>query len=67
MGGIFSSPSPPPMPAPPQDDSKAEQEQARLEGIERRRRGRAGTILTSERGLRHLHERTSGPKNLLGE
>ena len=67
MGGIFSAPSPPPLPKPPTVDTQGEQEQARLDALERRRRGRAGTILTSDRGLVHLAAKQHGKKDLLGE
>jgi len=68
MGGIFSAPKappPPPLP-PPQPDPAIEERARRLETIERRRRGRAGTIETSERGV--LSAAASGPKKqLFGE
>ncbi len=53
MGGFFSPPSPPPPPPPPEPatDPEAEDRARRLEAISRRRRGRAGTIATSERGV----------------
>lgn len=52
MGGFFSAPSaPPPAPPPPPPDTGEEERQRRLDAIERRRRGRAGTIATSERGV----------------
>ncbi|MGJ3260409.1 MAG: hypothetical protein ACFE0S_12480 [Rhodospirillales bacterium] len=53
MGGFFSAPSapPPPPPPPPPSDPAAAERQRRLEAIERRRRGRSGTIATSERGV----------------
>ena len=53
MGGIFSSPSPPPPdPAPPPaPDPEDESRKRRLENLERQRRGRAGLITTSARGL----------------
>ncbi|GAB6052878.1 hypothetical protein JCM17960_16980 [Magnetospira thiophila] len=68
MGGLFSSPSPPPPPpAPaPAKDPEEEARKLRLENIERRRRGRAGTVLTSERGLLDEAAPASG-KKLLGE
>lgn len=68
MGGFFSAPKPPPLPPPPPPPDPAEEErQRRLETIERRRRGRAGLIATSARGLL---EGALGPavrKSLLGE
>lgn len=52
MGGFFSAPSSPPSPPPlPVVDPAAEERARRLEAIDRRRRGRAGTIATSERGV----------------
>jgi len=54
MGSLFSGPSappPPPTPAIEVPDPDAEARRARLEGIKRRRRGRAGLIRTSPRGL----------------
>lgn len=52
MGGFFSPPSAPALPPPPPPvDTGAEERQRRVEAIERRRRGRAGTVATSERGV----------------
>ena len=52
MGGFFSGPAAPPLPPPPPVVDTAEEERkSRLEAIDRRRRGRAGTITTSERGV----------------
>lgn len=52
MGGFFSAPSAPPLsPPPPATDPAEDERERRLEAIERRRRGRAGTIVTSERGV----------------
>lgn len=72
MGGFLSTPKPPPLPAPdPGPDPAEEERKRRLQMIERRRRGRAGTIVTSERGF--LAPSGAGPgasggaKNLLGE
>ncbi|MCW8915042.1 MAG: hypothetical protein OQK24_04220 [Magnetovibrio sp.] len=69
MGGFFSAPPPPPPPAPQTYvDNTAEQErQDRIDMIERRRRGRAGTIKTSERGLLSKTIPTQTKKQLLGE
>ncbi|MBF0246707.1 MAG: hypothetical protein HQL36_01325 [Alphaproteobacteria bacterium] len=69
MGGIFSSPSMPAIaaPAPIEDTTAEEEKKARLEGIERRRRGRAGTIHTSERGLLQSAADKPKKKDLLGE
>ena len=52
MGGFFSPPSAPPLPPPPPTiDTGAEERKRRIEAIDRRRRGRAGTVATSERGV----------------
>lgn len=52
MGGFFSPPSAPPLPPPPPPiDTGEEDRKRRVEAIERRRRGRDGTIATSERGV----------------
>lgn len=68
MGGIFSSPSAPPMPAPePVPDYGAEEQKARVDAIERRRRGRSGTIVTSDRGLVRTNTNVPKKKTLLGE
>lgn len=72
MGGILSSPKPPalpPQPEPAPDTGEADAAKARLETLERRRRGRAGTILTSERGLVRLLDDAPATHNktLLGE
>ncbi len=70
MGGFFSAPKLPPPPTPaPQPDPGEEERKRRLEMIERRRRGRAGTVVTSERGfLASSDARQLRPhKNLLGE
>lgn len=69
MGGFFSAPSiaPPPAPAPlpaaadPEEDARKQ----RLDAIARNRRGRAGTVQTSHRGVL---DPVAGPgKSLLGE
>jgi len=68
MGGIFSSPSAPPMPEPQVAvDPGIEASQTRMDRIERNRRGRAGTILTSDRGLVSLNAKAAPKKSLLGE
>lgn len=54
MGALFSSPSPPPPPPAPvihTPDPVDEERKARLKALERRRRGRAGLVATSEKGL----------------
>jgi hypothetical protein len=70
MGALFSSPkAPPPPPSPPLDvpDPEEERRRARLEALARRRRGRRGTVLTSERGLLRSQDPAHPPKHLLGE
>ena len=59
MGGFFSSPTTPPPAPPPPPDTGEEERQRRLEAIDRRRRGRAGTIATSERGVFEERDDTS--------
>ncbi|WP_291298988.1 hypothetical protein [Elioraea sp.] len=76
MGGIFSAPSPPaqaatPAPAPVEDPEVAARA-ARLEALERRRRGLAGTVNTSYRGVLAPSTLAQGlpatdRKSLLGE
>lgn len=53
MGGIFSAPKvpPPPPPPPPPPEPEDEDRKRRVENLERQRRGRAGLIVTSARGL----------------
>ena len=66
MGSLFRSPSPPappPMPALPRPDPEMEARKERLAALERRRRGRAGTIITSDTGV--LQPPVQG-KRLLG-
>lgn len=65
MGSLFRSPAPPPPPVPtlPQPDPEEEARKERLAALERRRRGRGGTIQTSERGV--LRPPVEG-KRLLG-
>ena len=68
MGSLMSSPSAPPMPAPePLPDYAADEQKARLDAMERRRRGRAGTVTTSDRGLVRTNENAPQKKTLLGE
>lgn len=66
MGGIaniFNPPSPPVFtPAPTVDEVKL-----RADILERRRRGRSGTVLTSERGLVTEKDSETPKKTLLGE
>ncbi|MBC7953423.1 MAG: hypothetical protein H7Z12_16585 [Rhodospirillaceae bacterium] len=71
MGGFFSGPSapaaPPPLPAAP--DPEIEARKLRLDNIARNRRGRAGMVTTSERGVLDPVNRAASPsgKTLLGE
>ncbi len=68
MGGFFSTPKPPPPPPlPPPPDPGEEERKRRLEMLDRRRRGRAGTILTSPRGLLRDADASPRGKTLLGE
>jgi len=69
MGGILSSPkAPPAMPAPePLPDPAIAEEKARVDAMDRRRRGRAGTITTTERGLLSTNGKAPQKKSLLGE
>ncbi|MBI2235767.1 MAG: hypothetical protein HYU60_02220 [Magnetospirillum sp.] len=67
MGGLLGggqAPSPPPAPL-PQPDPEATARQQRLDAMERNRRGRYGTIATSDRGL--LEPVAGTGKSLLGE
>ncbi len=73
MGGMFSSPkptAPPPLPDPKIEEDKldAEEREARLDDIKRRRRGRAGTVNTSWKGAQlQQNPGESSGKELLGE
>ena len=67
MGGIMHTPSPPPTPQPTMPEPARSQEEDRLDALERRRRGRAGTILTTDRGLMKPTINSNGTKDLLGE
>ena len=67
MGSLFGSstpPAPPPMPTLPAPDPEEDARRERLAALERRRRGRAGTVATSDRGLL---QPAAGGKRLLGE
>lgn len=71
MSGMFSSPAPPPPPPMPEvkDPAEAEREN-RLEALERRRRGRSGTVETGFRGVLNSGPATDGNatgKTRLGE
>lgn len=71
MGGFFGGSSNPPAPPPPMPvavDPEVEARKLRLETIDRNRRGRAGMIATSERGVLDLATAQAGNgKRLLGE
>jgi hypothetical protein len=70
MGGLIGgTPAPAPIlaPAPVVDTQAAMEAQQRLDTMERNRRGRSGTIQTSERGLVQLNASAPKKKNLLGE
>lgn len=68
MGSLFSSPSPPPpQPLPSLPDPEEAERKRRLAAIDRRRRGRAGTIVTSDRGILEPSDWVPRRKNLLGE
>ena len=70
MGGIFGAPKAPepaPLPPEPEPDSEEDERKARLKAIERRRRGRAGMIETSPRGVLSLSANEDDRKTLLGE
>jgi len=72
MGGIFSPPSPP-APTPVVETTtgtEAEDRARRLQEIDRRRRGRSGTVETGWRGVLSQPANTasqSGTKTRLGE
>ncbi len=69
MGGMFAAPKAPPPPPPPEPeiDPEEEERKKRIEAIERRRRGRAGLVHTSSRGLLGASSNEAKGKNLLGE
>ena len=67
MGGIFGSPSPPPPPRLPKTaDPEEELRRQRLLNLQRRRRGRLGTVETSSRGILARRDTPRG-NSLLGE
>ena len=67
MGGLLSSPSPAaPAALPEPVDTEAEERERRLEEMDRRRRGRNGTIATGYRGVLSESLGSRG-KSLLGE
>lgn len=71
MGGFFGGPSAPPAPPPlpPAPDPEVDARKLRLDNIARNRRGRAGMVATSERGVLEPANSVTGPprKTLLGE
>ncbi len=68
MGGFLPSPSAPSLPSPvPEPDLEEVERQNRLEALERKRRGLAGTVATSPRGLLTLSDWAPKRKSLLGE
>lgn len=68
--GILDLPSPsapsPPAPAPEPNTEEVER-QKRLDALARKRRGLAGTVTTSPRGLLALSDWAPKRKSLLGE
>ncbi|MBL4720286.1 MAG: hypothetical protein JKY20_04025 [Alphaproteobacteria bacterium] len=72
MGGFLSAPSPtPPPPPPPLPEAVADDPQkTREDQLRRRRRGRAGTVVTSQRGVLRARDDVNARlkrKTLLGE
>jgi len=68
MGGLFSAPSPAPVPQPEAVvDPGTEEESRRRELIERKRRGRRGTIATSPKGVLATRNDAGNRRSLLGE
>jgi hypothetical protein len=75
MGGLLKAPSPPaqiaapppPPPPAPVEDTEAAARAARLEALERRRRGLSGTVNTSYRGVLAESLPATDRKSLLGE
>ncbi len=68
MGGFFAPDPPPPAPASPPVAVVAANDgatQARLDAVERNRRGLYGTIATSDSGL--LQSQAPAGKSLLGD
>ena len=68
MGGLIGASSPPPPPPPPApvvvaDDS----EKKRKDQLRSRRRGRAGTVATSPRGVLRARDANVKRRTLLGE
>lgn len=68
MGSVFKAPKPAKLPAPaPTVDPDEKERQLRLETLARIRRGRAGTIATSPRGLLVVSDLNANRKSLLGQ
>lgn len=70
MGSLFRAPKappPPPLPVLETPDPEADARKARLEALNRRRRGRAGTIITGRKGILRADARKRSGKHLLGE
>ena len=70
MGSLFSAPKAPPPPPPPvldTPDPEADARKSRLEALKRRRRGRAGTIITGRKGIMRPTRQDRAGKQLLGE
>jgi len=70
MGGVVSTPQAPAAPAVPTPVAgpvAVDEAGQRMEALERRRRGRSGTIRTSERGLVEKSANAPQKKSLLGE
>jgi len=70
MGGFLPSPSPsaPSLPPPaPEPDLEEVERKSRLDALARKRRGLAGTVTTSSRGLLALSDWAPKRKSLLGE
>ena len=68
--GIFDKPSQsaPSLPAPvPKPDPEQAEREKRAEALARKRRGLAGTVTTSPRGLLSLSDWAPKRKSLLGE
>jgi len=73
MAALFRPPvpdapaAPAPTPQPPAVDADAAARQARLEALDRRRRGLAGTIAGSAKGFLQAKPEGTSRKTLLGE
>lgn len=72
MGGLINPPSPPssrptPAPTPPPPNAEQADRQQRVDALARQRAGRAGTIVTSPRGLPTTSDWVPTRKSLLGE